>query len=229
MNYIHREGRKGHEGFERKRRMKNAMRSLKFLCLFCALCVLRGECKAQQIQQTPSVLLPEKYLENVRAPLKVGSDTPDFTLPRCAYDGSTPGTMMQLSKWRDAKKSNGAIIIFWAFWCDTWKDVTRDLNALKAPLSEMNVQILAVAVDASQQPVARRAFEKKRIWWPVVIDGKSEASAAWGVRRVPTVFVVDKDGKVQKVFEGFPGRQTFVRETATALNIKIPQQKKAGK
>ncbi len=209
--------------------MKNAMCLLKLLFLFCVLCVLRGELKAQQIQETPSVLLPEKYLENVRAPLKVGEVAPNFSLPRCAYNGSTPGGTIELSKWRDNKKSNGAIIIFWAFWCDTWKDVTRDLNAMQSPLSEMNLQILAVSVDSSQQPVARRAFEENKIWWPVVIDEKSEISAKWGVRRVPTVFILDKDGKVKKVFEGFPGKQTFLRETAKVLKLKVPQPKKTGK
>ena len=74
-----------------------------------------------------------------------------------------------------------------------------------------------------------RAFEEKKIWWPVAIDEKSETSAAWGVRRVPTVFILDKNGRVQKVFEGFPGKQTFLRETAKTLNLKVPQQKKTGK
>jgi peroxiredoxin len=201
----------------------------KILFLSLCLCISVVQNANAVVQQTPSVLLPEKYLENVRTPLKIGSEAPDFVLPRCAYSGSTPGEKLQLSKWQGEKKSNGAIIIFWAFWCDTWKDVTRDLNALRTPLSQMNLQILAVAVDASQQPVSRRAFETGKIWWLVVIDEKSEISAAWGVRRVPTVFIVDKDGKVQKVFEGFPSRQTFVRETAQALNLKVPRQKKAGK
>ena len=198
-----------------------------FLLLSLRLCV--SAVHPQQIQPTPSVLLPEKYLENVRAPLKVGEIAPNFSLPLCAYAGSTPGATIELSKWRDGKNKNGAIIVFWAFWCDTWKDVTRDLNALQPQLSEMNLQILAVAVDASQQPVSRRAFAEKKIWWPVVIDEKSETSAAWGVRRVPTVFVLDQNGNVQKVFEGFPGNQTFVREVAKALKLKVPQQKKTGK
>jgi peroxiredoxin len=184
--------------------------------------------KAQEVQQTPSVLLPEKYLENVRAPLKIGSAAPDFSLSRCAYDKSTPEETVQLSKWRDAKK-NGGVIVFWAFWCDTWKDMTRDLNVLRPQLNAMKLQVLAVAVDASQQPVARRAFEEKKIWWPVAIDEKSTVSAAWGVRRVPTVFVLDKNGAVARVYEGFPGRQTFIKETARVLGLKAPPTSRRAK
>jgi peroxiredoxin len=100
---------------------------------------------------------------------------------------------------------------------------------IRPQLDAMRLQVLAVAVDASQQPVSRRAFEEKKIWWPVAIDEKSEVSAAWGVRRVPTVFVLDKTGAIAKVFEGFPGRQTFVRETAKALDLKTPAVQKPSK
>jgi len=184
------------------------------------------------VQETPSVLLPAKYLEDVRAPLKIGSLAPDFSLAPCAYRGSTPSAKekpLQLSKWRDGKNKSGAVIVFWAFWCDTWKDMTRDLNVIRPQLDEMKLQVLAVSVDASQQPVARRAFEKKKIWWPVAIDEKSKVSAAWGVRRVPTIFVLDKNGAIQKVYEGFPGKQTFLKETAKVLKLKLPSAQKPKK
>ena len=201
------------------------IRLLKTIFSLSVLCALCGESKAQQVQETPSVLLPGKYLENVRAPLKIGSMAPDFSLSHCVYDKrASQNKPLQLSKWRDSKNKNGAVIVFWAFWCDTWKDMTRDLNTIRPALDEMKLQVLAVSVDASQQPVSRRAFEDKRIWWPVVIDTKSKNSAAWGVRRVPTIFILDKNGAVQKVYEGFPGRQTFLKQTGQALGVKVPKR-----
>jgi peroxiredoxin len=196
------------------------------LLFLCVLCVLGGELKAQEVQTTPTVALPEKYLENVRSPLQVGEMPPDFILNRCSFDAKTT---LQLSKWRDTKKHNGAVIIFWAFWCDTWKDVTRDLNAIRPQIQAMKLQVLAVAVDASQQPVARRAFETKKIWWPVVIDEQSTHSAAWGVRRVPTIFVLNKSGAIAEVYEGFPGKQTFIKTTAKALGLNVPPNPKPKK
>lgn len=194
-----------------------------FLLALCAPAACPSDgLRAQEVQPTPSVLLPEKYLENVRAPLEAGSAAPEFALERCSLDRSEGAREIRLSQWRDEKTQNGVVIVFWAFWCDTWKDMTRDLSLLRAPLQEMKLQVLAVSVDASQQPVARRAFETRRIWWPVVIDEKSQVSAQWGVRRVPTVFVLDKNGKIKKVYEGFPGKQTFLRETAGVLGLKVP-------
>jgi len=173
-------------------------------------------------QATPAVLLPGLYLDDARAPLKLGVKAPDFTLSRCAFAASREHEV-RLSSWLKSSKGNGSIVVFWAFWCDTWKDMTRDLNLLRPQLSALKLQVLVVAVDASQQPVARRAFESGRIWWPVAIDARQSVGAAWGVRRVPTTFVLDKSGVVRAVFEGFPGKQGFVRKASAALKIHAPQ------
>jgi len=180
-------------------------------------------------QATPSVLLPGLYLDDARAPLKLGARAPEFTLPRCAF-GASPGSNreLKLSSWLKSSRGNGSVVIFWAFWCDTWKDMTRDLNLLRPQLAAMKLQVLAISVDASQQPVSRRAFESGRIWWPVTIDSASTCSAAWGVRRVPTTFVLDRSGVVRAVFEGFPGKQSFVRKTAAALKIQAAAMSTAG-
>ena len=181
-----------------------------------------------QVQDTPSVLLPGSYWDKLRAPLKVGDAAPDWTLPRAAYDSKSP-EKIQLSKWRDGQNFNGSVVVFWAFWCDTWKDMTRDLNVLRPQLSALKLQVLAVSVDASQQPVSRRAFESGRIWWPVAIDTASTCTARWGVRRVPTLFVLDKDGVIRAVYEGFPGKQTFLNKTAAALKLKLPTTPRRGR
>ena len=200
--------------------------------ILCALlCLAAPNARAQMEQQeTPSVLLPGLYLDSVREPLKIGAPAPDFRLPRANWENKKTRDWLQLSQWRD-DKHNGSIVVFWAFWCDTWKDMTRDLNLIRPQIAQLRLQVLAVSVDASQQPVAREAFQNGRIWWPVAIDGAggstSTCSANWGVRRVPTIFVLDKSGVVREVFEGFPGKQTFVRQTAHALKLKAPAMGKS--
>ena len=185
-----------------------------------------------EMQQTPSVLLPGLYLDDVRKPLAVGESAPDFSLRRyrvapLKFGESEP--QLSLSQWRKTSRGNGTILVFWAFWCDTWKDVTRDLNLLRAPLADMKLSVAAVAVDASQQPVARRALASGRVFWPVAIDESGAVSKSFGVRRVPTFFILDNGGKIRAVYEGFPGKQTFVRGVAKALKLKAPRVLAAGK
>ena len=179
-----------------------------------------------QMQPTDSVLLPGIYWENDRQPLKLGQVAPNFSLSLardCRWreankktpqkqieysnDGQTPlvlGDFVQSGK-------GVTIVVFWAFWCDTWKDVSRFLVRMKPKLQSEHTQILCVAVDASQQPVARRAFADGTLWYPVVIDPASATTANWGVRRVPTLFVLDNLRRVRRVFEGFPGELPLLR------------------
>lgn len=180
-----------------------------------------------RMQPTDSVLLPGIYWDNDRAPLKIGDLAPDFTLPlardnrwkapktspRSVIEYSNERQMPQISLGERVKfcKNGVTVVVFWAFWCDTWKDVSGYFGRMKPKLQAEKIEPICVAVDASQQPVARRAFANGHIWYPVTIDANSRTTAAYGVRRVPTLFVLDSSRRVREVFEGFPGERPLLR------------------
>jgi peroxiredoxin len=169
-----------------------------------------------RLQETPAALLTGNYYEHDRKPLAVGTQAPSFVLPLAqeylaARGASSPAAsvtsrVLDLEKFRGGPEKSRpvTVVIFWAFWCDTWKDATRHLKTLRKPLQDGGVRVACVAVDASQQPVARKAFAAGDIWFPVAIDRESKITHQWGVRRVPTIFVLDSAGKVRHCFEGFP-------------------------
>ena len=103
------------------------------------------------------------------------------------------------------------LLMFWAFWCDTWKDATRDFKKLRPQFDRAKVRVACVTVDASQQPVATGAFANGDIWYPVAIDRDSEVSMRYGVRRVPTIFVLDAAGIIRAHFEAFPGERRLMQ------------------
>ncbi len=161
------------------------------------------------LQETPSVLLPGSYWED-RAPLKVGEAAPGWVLP-LASDSSFAkkgAPDLDFARWRGQKTT---VVVFWAFWCDTWKDATRYFGELRGDLEKRGVKLVIVAVDASQQPVARPAFASGKLFFPVVIDGKSQITARYGVRRVPTVIVVGANGNARAVWEGLPHKKVLLK------------------
>ena len=204
-------------------------------------------------QPTLGVLLPGNYWDALRQPLKVGQIAPDFSLPvardtrwtlakkavaktdksNFEYSKPTPNERRrELSLSQIVNSHKGVtVVVFWAFWCDTWKDVGGVFARMKPRLQAARALPICVAVDASQQPVARRAFANGRIWYPVVIDTKSEIVAQWSVRRVPTVFVLDETRRIRQVWEGFPGETALMRAVYDArkpfVDTKVNAQSKA--
>ena len=121
--------------------------------------------------------------------------------------GVKKGAKFDFAKRRATKNT---VVVFWAFWCDTWKDVTRFAGEIRGELAKSDTQLIVVAVDASQQPVARPAFAAGKLFFPIVIDADSEETARWGVRRVPTVFVIAKDNTIRATWEGLPHKKEMI-------------------
>ncbi len=160
-------------------------------------------------QETPSVLLPGTYWEE-RAPLQAGDAAPNWKLPIAPDSPLAKKGVSEIdfAKWRGEKTT---VLVFLAFWCDTWKDVMRFSGEVRGDLDKGGTKLLAVAVDASQQPVARPAWQSGKLFFPVAIDAKSQITAKYGVRRVPTILIIGPDGKVRAIWEGLPGKKAFLK------------------
>jgi peroxiredoxin len=168
----------------------------------------RARPEAANQQQTPAVLLPGSYWDKDRQPLKAGEAAPSWVLP-LAGDSPHSGQAAQsidFAHWHGDKKT---IVVFWAFWCDTWKDVTRYCGEVRGDLEKKHIKLVAVAIDASQQPVARPAFKSGKLFFPVVIDAHSRVTSHYGVRRVPTLFLISSRGQVEAVWEGLPPKKAL--------------------
>ena len=176
---------------------------------FLLLCAPYVWAQPAQQQETPSVLLPGSYWENDRKPLQIGEMAPNWVLS-LAPDSplAKKQKTLDFAQFRGEKTT---VLVFWAFWCDTWKDATKFFGEMRPELEKRGVKVVVLAVDASQQPVARPAFKGGKLWFPIAIDGKSETTARYGVRRVPTIFVVGKSGKVRAMWEGLPHKKVFAK------------------
>lgn len=130
---------------------------------------------------------------------RVGSAVPDTGLP------SIHGELVPV------RSGNGTVTVvtFVAFWCDTWKEAMPHLRSLSAASREERFALTMVSVDGTRREQFERLCRPKADF-PVLLDIGSELTEALGVRRVPTVLVVDAGGVVRRVFEGYPGNAAII-------------------
>ena len=97
------------------------------------------------------------------------------------------------------------VLNFWAFWCDTWRAERPQLCELATRQEELGFRLVAVSVDGSWTDVFRHDAGRGAVPFTVLLDSKRALSGAMGVRRVPTLVVLNRRRTVSFVHEAYPG------------------------
>ena len=126
--------------------------------------------------------------EQSEEPTLVDKPAPDFS-------AATPdGRIVSLADFRGQKR---VVVSFWASWCGPCR--------LEMPLltkfyqdnhtASSDFEILAVSIDEDPRDAAAFATTQK-LKFPVLLDPHQKMAKAYEVDGIPTLFVIDKDGKI---------------------------------
>lgn len=126
------------------------------------------------------------------AAIDVGEKAPAFQQPGLG------GGVVSLA----AHRGKVVYLDFWASWCGPCAAALPALEKLRKEFPASDFQILAVNVD-HEVGAARRFLERRPIGYPSAFDPKGELPTRFGVRTMPTSFLIDRHGVVRYVHEGF--------------------------
>jgi peroxiredoxin len=112
------------------------------------------------------------------------SAAPDFTLM------TLEGRPAQLREFR------GKLVLlnFWATWCAPCLHEMPSMERLYQTFKETEFALLAVSMDRQGGEVARPFVENLKLTFPVLLDSTSEVGRQYGVRGLPTTYLIDPDG-----------------------------------
>jgi len=118
----------------------------------------------------------------------LGKPGPDFVLPVVA--GGDPGARQQLS----ALQGKIVVLDFWASWCPPCEIQAPILEQLAQKHAE-DVVVLGINV-GEPAAVAKDHAQNKGLSYPILADLEGEAQQLYGAGTLPTVAVLDREGKV---------------------------------
>ena len=96
------------------------------------------------------------------------------------------------------------LVNFWASWCPPCIQEMPELTQLKNQLNEKPFEILAINVGEKKYKV--RKFAKLiNLKLPVLLDTKKDIFDDWGVKTLPTSFLIDAEGNIRYSVRGNPG------------------------
>ena len=107
------------------------------------------------------------------------------------------GILISLSQF----KGNPLVINFWASWCIPCRLELPQLNQIYPSLSEKGTQLIGVNLREPWTTISRFR-QKTSIQFPVFKDDGSLAKKL-GIELIPSLVVIDRDGKVESITFGF--------------------------
>ena len=130
-----------------------------------------------------------KALELIRPPRPKLAD--DFTIP------TAKGQPFRLS----AQRGKPVFINFWATWCPPCLEEMPALERLWRAQKDGGFVMLAVTVDANPK-LATPFIDRHGFTFTVGLDPKMELANTYGVRALPSSFVIDRDGRLAALAVG---------------------------
>jgi peroxiredoxin len=121
-----------------------------------------------------------------------GESAPDFVLKSLA------GENLRLSEYR----GEVVMVNFWATWCGDCRAQLTELNDWYATYQGAGLQFLAVSLDRDLADVSKAA-DALNLAYPVLHDEALTVSKLYDVSSMPVSILIDRDGIVRDVIEGF--------------------------
>ena len=85
------------------------------------------------------------------------------------------------------------LLNFWATWCVPCRAEMPDIEGVFREFAGRELVVVAVNLQEGRRAV-RRFVDELNLTFPVVLDGDGKVAAAYGVRPIPTTFLIDQNG-----------------------------------
>jgi len=118
--------------------------------------------------------------------------------------------------------SRGKVILlnFWATWCGPCRAEIPELVALQSRYKD-RLQIIGLVVDDDDENEIRKVISSEGINYPVARADPETRFAYGGIAALPTVFVINADGRVVQKHVGLFDPALYETEVRALLNLPV--------
>jgi thiol-disulfide isomerase/thioredoxin len=121
----------------------------------------------------------------------------------------------------DAYKGKVVLLNFWATWCGPCRAEIPTLVELQSRYKDQ-MQVIGMTVDVDDEDDVRAVIKDEGINYPVAVSSNDVRLAYGGIAALPTLFVIDTDGKVVQKHVGLYNPVLYETEVRALRNVPVP-------
>lgn len=99
-------------------------------------------------------------------------------------------------------QGNVVYLDFWASWCSPCKKSLPWMDKIQKKYAQQGLVILALNLDTKKKD-ANKLLASKDYSFQVAYDPKGETAEMYSLNTMPSSYLIDRNGKLKKVFKGF--------------------------
>ena len=152
--------------------------------------------------------------ETERQPLQPGAEAPEFTAT------TLEGVPLSLDQW----EGKVVVLNYFITWYRDAADHLGMMEDLQTLYSRAGMRLVSISLDEGERGLEQvgELVREKEIAHPVVVDSDQDIAGLYGVRALPAIFVIGRDGKIAYYHEGYTeGDELRIsRAIASALGVE---------
>lgn len=118
-------------------------------------------------------------------------------------------------------RSRGKVVLvdFWATWCPPCRKAIPHLIDLQRKYGSNGLQVVGISLDQQGKPIIDPYVRSAGINYPVIADPLGNyANLYGGVEGIPSLFMIDKSGRIAGKIEGYQPQETIERAVKSLLS-----------
>lgn len=117
---------------------------------------------------------------------------------RSLVAGQAPAFNATVFNDKTGPRDGPSLIYFWASWCGICKAIQGTMQTVLQQYPGVTV-----ALKSGDEQAVRRYLRSAQLDWPFVLDQQGAIAERFGVAGVPTIFILDGNGKIRFTAVGY--------------------------
>ncbi len=101
-----------------------------------------------------------------------------------------------------AERGKLVLVDFWASWCEPCRRELPALERLHRQHAAAGLVVVGVSVDEQRGDAEQFLRDQVQLSFPIVHDADHALAGAWSPPKMPTVYLVERDGTIARTFAG---------------------------